>query len=101
MNTRYAGSRVLTPLMPMRVGTWPTAMLIAEPVIKAVIAVRGIHSTIQPTRARPIKRTMLPEIRAKVLTISSAGISGYSSWTLMTIFPTIVDMTATVYITKC
>lgn len=61
------------------------------------MAVRGIHSTIQPIRARPMKRTMLPEIRAKVLAISSAGISGCSDWTLMTMLPTIVDMTATVY----
>lgn len=39
-------------------------MLMAEPVMKADMAVNGMKSTIHPQRIRPIKQMMEPEIRA-------------------------------------
>ena len=83
------------PVIPIRFGTCPTAMLMAEPVMKAEIAVKEMKSTIQPQRARPMKEMMAPATIARAEATTWPGISGLVSWTLSTIFPTKVDMTAT------
>lgn len=95
MNTKYGASRVLTPVIPIRAGIWPTAMLIALPVMKALIAAKVMNSTIQPSRARPRNRTMAPLTIAKDDAVMSAGTSGSLSCTLRTTFPVTVDRTAT------
>ena len=70
-------------------------MLRAEPVIKAEMAVRGMKSTIQPQRTRPMKQMMAPAITAGADATTCPGISGCSAATLLTTLPVIVDMTAT------
>ena len=50
--------------MPISAGTCPTAMLIADPVINAEMAARGIKSTIRPPRMRPMKEMMAPATTA-------------------------------------
>jgi hypothetical protein len=59
----------LKPVIPMRPGTWPTTMLRAEPVMKPLIAGKGINSTIQPRRRRPTPRTIKPVKKAKTVAI--------------------------------
>ena len=96
MMTRYVASRVLrSPLIPIIVGTCPAAMLIADPVMKALIAVSEIISTIQPMRIRPMKTMIHPQMTARAEAITCPSISGLVSWALNTTLPTIVDMTAT------
>lgn len=98
MMTRYVGSRVFRSLlMPIIVGTWPAAMLMADPVMNAVMEVREIKSTIHPIRRRPIATMIHPQITAKADAITCPSISGLMSWALITTLPTIVDMTATGY----
>lgn len=96
MMTRYVASRVLTPVIPNRPATWPDAMLMAEPVMKAPIATSGINSTIQPNLMSPKKRRTTPEIRARLRAIASPSSSGCTFCTERMMFPTMVDMTATV-----
>lgn len=60
MTTRYVESRVEKPVIPIKVGTWPTQILMADPVMNAEIEVREMKSTSQPRRARPKKQTMAP-----------------------------------------
>lgn len=100
MMTLYVASRVLTPVMPIKAGTWPAAMLIAEPVMKALIAARVMNSTIQPRRARPRKRTMEPPMIARADAVTSGATSGSLSCTLSTTFPVTVDKTATGFISS-
>jgi len=64
INTLYVASRVEKPVIPIIVGIWPTAMLIAEPVMKAEMAVSEMNSTNHPSLARPMKQTIEPAIRA-------------------------------------
>ena len=78
------------------VGTWPTAMLRAEPVMNAQIEASEINSTSQPSRARPRKHTMEPAIIAREEAIISAGTRPWSFFkTSLTTFPVTVDRTAT------
>ncbi len=65
ITTKYVESRVEKPVMPIIVGTWPTAMLRAEPVINADMAVNEMKSTIHPQRTSPMKQMMLPAITAR------------------------------------
>lgn len=99
MTTRYVESRGEKPVRPIKVGTWPTAIFRAEPVMKADIDVSDIRSTIQPHRARPIAKIIHPEISARADATTFGGMSGCVAFTLNTMFPTIVDMTATGYST--
>lgn len=81
MMTRYVESRVVQGFgkeMPIMVGTWPTRMLIADPVMNADRATRGIMSTIQPSRMAPIKRTMAPQRMASAEAMKCDGRSGNS-----------------------
>lgn len=55
--------------MPINPGTWPAAMLIAEPVMKPLTAGAGMNSTSHPMRKRPIPRTMNPVMKAKTVAI--------------------------------
>ena len=72
------------------------AMLMAEPVMKAEIAISGMKSTIQPQRIKPMNRMIAPQITAKAEAISGGGIGVVWLWlTLVIIFPTSVDITAT------
>ena len=59
----------LKPVMPMRPGTWPTAMLRAEPVMKPLTAGKGMNSTSQPRRRSPSPRTIEPVKKAKTVAI--------------------------------
>lgn len=97
ITTRYVESREEKPVRPIKAGIWPTAMLRAEPVMKAEMAVSEIRSTIQPQRARPMAIMMHPDINAKADATTLDGISGFVTFTLVTMLPTIVDMTATGY----
>lgn len=97
MMTRYVESREEKPVCPIRAGTWPAAILRAEPVMKAEIAVSEIRSTIQPQRVRPIVTMMHPDTKAKADATTFGGISGLVPFTWVTMLPTIVDMTATGY----
>lgn len=97
MTTRYVESRELKPVSPSKAGTWPTAMLIAEPVMKAEMAVSEIRSTIQPQRTRPMVTMMHPAINAKADATTFALNSGFVAATWVTIVPTSVDITATGY----
>lgn len=91
MMTRYVGPRVLNPVMPIKFETCPAAMLMAEPVMNAAIAVSGIYSTTNPSRSRPSPVTIEPAMSARPDAIACAGRCGDSAMT----FPTSVDMTAT------
>lgn len=91
----YGASRVENPVMPIIAGIWPTAILMADPVMKALIAARVMNSTIQPRRARPRKSTMAPEMMAKADAMISAGTSGSFSVADNTTFPVTTDNTAT------
>jgi len=97
MTTRYVASREEKPVCPIRAGTWSTLMFRSEPVMKAEIAVSEIRSTIQPQRARPITTMMHPDIKAKADARTFGAISGFVTFTTVTILPTIVDMTVTGY----
>ncbi|KAG9912405.1 hypothetical protein KCU94_g137, partial [Aureobasidium melanogenum] len=57
---QYVESRVEKPVIPIKVGTWPTQILMADPVMNAEIEVREMKSTSQPRRTRPKKQTMAP-----------------------------------------
>lgn len=83
--------------MPIKPGTWPTAMLSAEPVIKAEMAAKEMKSTIQPARIRPMKVMMLPAIIARAEAMTCPGMLGSVFATFVTTLPTMVDITATGY----
>jgi hypothetical protein len=95
MITLYVASRVEKPVMPIMAGTWPTAMLMAEPVMKAEIAGNEIKSTIQPRRAKPRKRTMAPEMMANEDATMSLGTPGSLSSAFRMTEPVTVERTAT------
>ena len=95
MITLYVDSRVENPVIPIIVGIWPTAMLIAEPVMKALIAASVMKSTIQPRRTRPRNKTIDPEMMARDDAMISKGTSGSFSDADATTFPVTVDRTAT------
>ena len=86
----------LKPVMPMRPGTWPTAMLMAEPVMKPLTAGAGMNSTSQPIRRRPTPRTMQPVKKANNVAISGPDHSfGWCASTCWIICATVTDITAT------
>jgi hypothetical protein len=87
MMTLYGASRVLTPLMPISLGTWPAAMLTAEPVMKAQMDGSGMNSTTQPRRARPRKQMMAPAMMARAEAMTWPGTSGRRSAALNTTSP--------------
>ena len=95
MTTRYVESREEKPVSPSKAGTWPTAMLRAEPVMKAEMAVSEIRSTIQPQRTMPMANMMHPAINAKADATTFGGNSGFVTPTWVTMEPTSVDITAT------
>ena len=68
--TKYVASRVEKPVMPIMVGTCPTAMLMADPVMKAATDAKEMKSTIQPQRMRPMKHMMAPQMMAKAEAIT-------------------------------
>jgi hypothetical protein len=81
--------------MPIMAGTCPTAILIAEPVIKAEMAGKEIKSTIHPSRANPRKRTMAPEMMAREDATISLGTPGNLSSAFRMTEPVTVERTAT------
>lgn len=91
MITKYVGPRVLNPVIPIKFATCPAAMLMAEPVMNAAIAVSGIYSTTNPSRNRPSAVTIEPAMSARPDAMACAGRCGDSA----IMFPTSVDMTAT------
>jgi hypothetical protein len=96
MTTLYVASRVENPVIPIMVGTWPTAMLRAEPVMYAQIAASEMNSTSQPSRARPRKHTIEPAIIAREEAMISAGTWPWSFFeAVVTTVPVTVDRTAT------
>lgn len=95
MITKYGATRVFTPLMPISLGTWPEMMLMAEPVMNEQMDGRGMNSTSQPRRARPMKQMMAPAITAKAEAITWPGTSGSLVAALRTTSPVTWDMTAT------
>jgi hypothetical protein len=95
MMTLYVASRLEKPLRPIKSGTCPTAMFIAEPVINADMAGREIRSTIHPRRARPRKRTIAPEMIARDDATISLGTPGRRSSALRITDPVTVERTAT------
>ena len=83
-------------MIPIIVGTWPTAMLRAEPVMYAQIEASEMNSTSQPSRARPRKHTMEPAIIAREEAMISAGTLPWSFCeAVVTTVPVTVDRTAT------
>jgi hypothetical protein len=76
INTLYVASLVENPVIPIIVGICPIAMLRAEPVMNAEIAVSEIKSTIQPARMRPMKMIIHPAMTASAEAIMSAGTCG-------------------------
>lgn len=98
MTTRYVESREEKPVRPIKAGTWPTAMLRAEPVMKAEMAVSEIRSTIQPQRARPMATMMHPAINAKADAMTVGGMSGFVTFAAVMMLPTSNDTTATGYL---
>lgn len=97
MMTRYVWSRVSNPVMPIKFGTWPTAMLMADPVMNAEIADNEINSTIRPILIKPMKVMMQPQMMARAEATTCAGISGFDFATSVTTSPTRSDITATGY----
>ena len=97
MMTRYVWSRVSNPVMPIKFGTWPTAMLMADPVMKADIADNEINSTIRPIRIKPMNVIMQPQMMARADATTWAGMSGFDLDTSVTTSPTRSDITATGY----
>lgn len=95
IKTLYVASLVEKLVSPIIAGTWPTAMLRAEPVMKAEMAAKVMNSTIQPSRARPRKRTIEPATMAKDDAMISFGTSGNFAAVLVTTFPVTVERTAT------
>jgi hypothetical protein len=95
MTTLYVGSRVEKPVIPIRAGTCPTAMLMAEPVMKADIAGSDIRSTIHPSLAKPKKRTIAPEMMAREDATISLGTPGSLSSAFKMTDPVTVERTAT------
>lgn len=95
MMTLYGDSLLDTVLMPMRAGSWVTAMLMADPVMKAEMDVSETKSTSHPNRANPMKQTMAPVIIDKAEAMMWPGTSGSSSSAFSTTLPTTVDRTAT------
>jgi len=71
-------------------------MLIAAPVMKDVIATSGMSSTMRPRRVSPINKRTAPAMTDKARAMSGASSLGCVFCTLMTMLPTMVDMTATV-----
>lgn len=73
----YAGPRLLkSAVSPSRVLTCPAQMVIADPVIKEAIDGRGIKSTMNPSRAKPMKVTILPQMIVIDMAICGPGILG-------------------------
>src|SRR5271155_112281 len=70
-------------------------MLIADPVIKAEMAGNEMKSTIQPHLITPMKQMIAPAMIASADAMTWPGTCGCSFATLRTIFPVMVDMTAT------
>lgn len=98
MMTMYVASLAVYGLgnaIPIMVGVCPAAMLIAEPVMKAAKETSGMSSTIRPSRIRPRKSTIAPEMTAKAE--AKTGLEYCGSWAaaLRTTFPVTVDTTAT------
>lgn len=59
-------------LIPRRDGTWPQAMVMADPVMKPAMAVKGINSIRKSSRRRPMPRVMMPQKKARVVAIWGA-----------------------------
>lgn len=97
MNTLYEDSRVSNPVMPIKFGTCPTAILMADPVMKAEMAGKEMNSTMKPNRARPRKEMMTPQMIASAEATTWAGYSGFVLATSVTTSPTRSDITATGY----
>ena len=95
IKTLYVASRVLNPVIPIRVGTCPTAILRADPVMKAEMTVKEMNSTIQPHLIKPIKMIIDPAITASAEAMTCPGMVGSLFFAAITTLPTIVDMTAT------
>lgn len=73
----YAGPPLLKlAVSPSSVLTCPEQMVIADPVIKDVIDGRGIKSTRNPSLAKPIKVTILPQMIVIDMAICGPGMSG-------------------------
>lgn len=83
--------------IPIKAGTWPTAMLMADPVMKAEMETKGIKSTIHPTRKSPMAVMIHPAMTAKDEARTWPSNFGWVFAALATIWPTKVDMTATGY----
>lgn len=97
MKTKYVEARVSNPEIPIRAGNCPTAILSAEPVMNAEIDTRGIRSTIQPIRIRPMKKMTHPEMTANAVAISALSTLGWLFDAATRILPTRVEATATGY----
>jgi hypothetical protein len=70
-------------------------MLRADPVMNAEIETRGMRSTIQPHRMRPMNTIMHPAMTARHEAMTCPGTSGLVLAAFTRIFPTRVDITAT------
>ena len=80
----------------MSPGTCPAAILMAEPVIKPLIAGAGINSTIQPILRRPIPSTMKPHMKETAVAMTwGSHFPGWSLFTAEMIWETVNDITAT------
>jgi hypothetical protein len=79
----------------MRPWNWLATMLMADPVIKPVIAGAGMNSTTQPMRRIPMPRATNPHKNARLVAISEADqVLGLWESTALMIWATVNDMIA-------
>jgi hypothetical protein len=84
------------PVIPIRPGTWPATIFIADPVINPLTAGVGMNSTSQPRRKRPIPSTINPQTKASVVAISGPDhLPGCAASTARITWATVSDITAT------
>lgn len=64
------------PVIPIKPGNCPAAILMAEPVMKPLTAGMGMNSTSHPIRRRPMPSTMKPQMNASAVAIVGPSSSG-------------------------
>lgn len=86
----------LNPEMPINPGSWLVMMVMAEPVMKPLMAGAGMNSTSQPILKSPIARTIIPQVNASVVAMSGPDhLPGNLESTEAMISATVRDITAT------
>ena len=78
IKTRYVGALVSNnELVPIKVGNCPIPIFKAAPVTNALMAGKGIKSTMNPNRSKPIKKTITPATMAIAAATCIPSYSGF------------------------